>query len=122
MLLALAAAGYSAFLFGQARAATSGRARCCCRTSWPRPLAAGGRRALLVDAAVGAALGATLASLVRWARGCDLLLILGERYDVRTPTARRRGRRAGPLTRGRFRARFWVGVVAARLRAAGAAR
>jgi hypothetical protein len=49
VLGAAATAGYTAFLFASARAATCGRPRCCCRCCWPRRSAAGGATYALMD-------------------------------------------------------------------------
>jgi formate-dependent nitrite reductase membrane component NrfD len=106
MLLALAAAGYSAFLFGQAEG----------RDFWQSPLvlphllasavAAGAATALLVTPPSAASRMFLLVGL-----GLNLLLILAECYTSHATADAAVGARA--ITRGRFRRVFWVGVVAA---------
>ncbi len=106
MLLALAAAGYSAFLFGQAEG----------RDFWQSPLvlphllasavAAGAATALLVTPPSAASRMLLLVGL-----GLNLLLILAECYTSHATADAAVGARA--ITRGRFRLVFWIGVVAA---------
>ena len=98
------------------RAGTSGRARWCCRTSWPGASAAGAAAAPPGDAAVRDRADACC----WWALGVNVLLVLAECYTSHGNADARVAARA--ITRGRLRLVFWVGVDGGRLRAAGAAR
>ncbi|HEY7139967.1 MAG TPA: 4Fe-4S dicluster domain-containing protein [Methylomirabilota bacterium] len=105
LLLALAAAGYSALLFGQAEG----------RDFWQSPLVlphllvsavtAGAAAALLVTPPSAASRGVLLVGL-----GLNVLLVLAECYTSHATADASAAARA--ITRGRFRLVFWIGVVA----------